>query len=159
MQRGVRMRVRGAMSGTPLKYCSMCKETKPRAEFSIRPERINGVRSYCKPCSSNRVIKWKADRPEAYANLKRNRIKIDRAVKVAELGEPCRCEICGHKFDGTGRWGPQYDHHHGTGKARGWLCNGCNRSLGWLGDNPAIVKAAYEYLLKHGFDIKRPRIA
>lgn len=38
------------------------------------------------------------------------------------------------------------DHCHGTGKIRGLLCGNCNRGIGNLQDNPAILCAAIEYL-------------
>jgi Recombination endonuclease VII len=140
------------------KECALCKTVKPWGDFYLRTDRAT-PRSKCKTCSVSRAQRWKFRNPERYKQSLRNLIASRRLAKESLLGPAERCEICGHKFDGEGRWGPQFDHHHGTGASRGWLCNGCNRALGWLGDNPAIVKAAHEYLLKHGFDLKRPRIS
>jgi hypothetical protein len=41
------------------------------------------------------------------------------------------------------------DHDHETGKVRALLCNGCNRGMGYLGDNPARLRAAADYIEKH----------
>ncbi|WPJ20627.1 recombination endonuclease VII [Pseudomonas phage vB_PF_Y1-MI] len=41
------------------------------------------------------------------------------------------------------------DHCHKTGKTRSLLCNLCNRALGFLQDDPEIVKAAWVYLEAH----------
>jgi hypothetical protein len=41
------------------------------------------------------------------------------------------------------------DHDHVTGKVRGFLCNGCNRGIGFLKDSPDVVRGALEYLLLH----------
>jgi len=38
------------------------------------------------------------------------------------------------------------DHDHGTGKVRGLLCSNCNRAIGLLREDPAIVEAALKYL-------------
>lgn len=44
-----------------------------------------------------------------------------------------------------------YDHNHGTGEHRGWLCNGCNSALGFSGDNPEFLRALAGYLDTHGY--------
>lgn len=38
------------------------------------------------------------------------------------------------------------DHDHATGKVRGYLCHGCNTSLGQLGDDPARIAGLITYL-------------
>lgn len=38
------------------------------------------------------------------------------------------------------------DHDHKTGCARGYLCNGCNRGLGMLGDSIEGLTKAINYL-------------
>lgn len=55
------------------------------------------------------------------------------------------CAICRRRL-GRGRYGAQVDHDHRTGKVRGLLCNPCNRAIGLLRDDPAIVDAAARYL-------------
>lgn len=41
------------------------------------------------------------------------------------------------------------DHCHKTGKVRSIICNGCNRGLGYFGDNPEALEAAAGYLRLH----------
>lgn len=53
-----------------------------------------------------------------------------------------RCAICQRLFDGT----PCLDHCHVSGKARGLLCDHCNRGLGYFRDRPEVLLKAAEYL-------------
>ena len=39
-----------------------------------------------------------------------------------------------------------YDHCHETGAFRGWVCNNCNRGLGYFGDSVAGIQRALVYL-------------
>jgi len=59
---------------------------------------------------------------------------------------PATCEICGAPPT-TGRWKKLHeDHDHTTGKFRGWLCHGCNISLGYFKDDPKLLLRAAAYL-------------
>jgi len=55
------------------------------------------------------------------------------------------CEICGRKTPG-GMGGWLTDHNHKTKLFRGILCNKCNALLGFIQDNPKILKNALRYL-------------
>lgn len=73
-----------------------------------------------------------------------------------------RCAICGTKDPKTPgrprkdgvlvRGSFHIDHDHVTGKVRGLLCNLCNRGIGQLRDDPAIMRAAAEYVETHSPD-------
>jgi Recombination endonuclease VII len=41
------------------------------------------------------------------------------------------------------------DHDHTTGKLRGLLCGNCNRGIGYLQDDPELIRAALEYILSY----------
>ena len=66
--------------------------------------------------------------------------------QAEELRARGRCDICGGDQPG-GRFGNWHiDHDHETGEVRGVLCAPCNTSLGLLGDDPARIRRAAEYL-------------
>ena len=58
-------------------------------------------------------------------------------------GRPEVCQLCG----GVCKDGRVcYDHCHETNKHRGWLCSSCNRGIGYFRDDPALLRAAADYL-------------
>lgn len=76
------------------------------------------------------------------------------AAKLAEQDH--KCAICRtDNPDGEGQAAKRQlksfavDHDHESGEVRGLLCNLCNRALGFLQDNPVVVKAAWVYLEAH----------
>jgi hypothetical protein len=68
----------------------------------------------------------------------------DYAARVAAQGGGCA--ICGATDPGAGRVVFHLDHCHTTGALRGFLCGGCNLTLGHFNDDPNRFVAAAEYL-------------
>lgn len=58
-----------------------------------------------------------------------------------------RCAICGTHDENTTR-GLVIDHDHDTNKVRGYLCEPCNRGIGFLRENTEVLAKAIEYLDK-----------
>ena len=60
------------------------------------------------------------------------------------------CAICGKKETHTYRSGKlkdlSVDHDHKTGAIRGLLCVCCNRAVGYLNDDPQLLRKAADYL-------------
>lgn len=141
------------------KTCNRCGETKPWGEFHMR-RRPSGLRhplNNCAQCFASRRRRRIEENPEAVKEYNERRMSRFRRLDIAAMGyEPHACEICGQFFAGKGHAGAHYDHNHGTTKARGWLCTGCNTGLGCLGDNPEILERAIEYLRTRGYSQSRP---
>lgn len=76
------------MTSSPEKYCTRCKETKPRTEFHRNTYRgVNkGYRSACKPCFS-RICgdRIRRNRAAARAELKELRALVVEATPFIEL--------------------------------------------------------------------------
>jgi len=56
------------------------------------------------------------------------------------------CAICRVDLSTLTTQNQHLDHNHITGKVRGWLCRVCNLALGQFKDDPALVRAALNYL-------------
>jgi hypothetical protein len=57
------------------------------------------------------------------------------------------CAVCGEGCK-SGR-ALSVDHNHTTGQLRGLLCGNCNRGIGYLQDDPELIRAALEYILSY----------
>jgi hypothetical protein len=110
-----------------MKWCPAFGRIFPRDVFVRASGRSD---PYCDECRDVRVTAW--------------RLNITPA-EVKELRTIGSCAICGT----TDPWpkGNLYiDHCHETGRVRGVLCCNCNAFLGKANDDPAILRAAVEYL-------------
>ncbi len=80
-------------------------------------------------------------RPESIEQRKRYRMQKKYGLAPEEYQELMSrgCEICGGAAEAV-------DHDHITGVVRGALCLSCNSGIGMLGDSPALLEKALDYL-------------
>lgn len=150
-----------------MKRCGKCHEWKPATKeyFSTGSETSGEIlHSYCRECyrawrrsysEVNRARElenqraWRERNPEkmqakTYARTLRKRGLTKEQHQAMIVAQGNRCLICGGaSTDGRAL---RIDHNHTTDQVRGLLCNSCNLGLGKFKDDPAILRAAAEYL-------------
>ena len=112
------------------------QRSSPETEFKLGSVPLNKG----KP-APNRKYEPGEERQAANArnvSAQRKRKQAQQATRP----KPLVCESCGHPPSRT----IHFDHDHGTGKFRGWLCHHCNTALGLLRDDPERIKALLNYL-------------
>jgi len=130
------------------KKCSKCGETKPLSEFHQRKNSKDGHQGWCKSCAITNSVAYHKANPErkiAYdktTSLRKYGLKpVDYALILGSQGNVCL--ICG-RSPGNIRFA--VDHNHETGEVRGILCSSCNTALGFMKDNPDLLRRAADYL-------------
>ena len=126
-------------ASTQHKCCNKCGENLPFTSFGFNtagkdPFDKHGYRlrrGECEMC--NKKI--------ALGKNKAKKLAKDLGIPFKAPPGTC-CELCG-KTDNI-----VFDHHHEKNIFRGWLCNGCNRSIGMLGENLDQILKVVNYLNK-----------
>lgn len=139
--------------------CSFCGLFKGDDQFSPA-QRWNGSKrksSYeCRTCSTARARRYRAKLPQGKKAEKARQWHLSTLYGMTEecyekmLSEQDgKCAIC--RGDDpkhvSGKW--NIDHDHSTGKVRRLLCSPCNKGIGHFSDNPALLRAAADYLEAH----------
>lgn len=73
-----------------------------------------------------------------------SRYGMTREEATERFGD--RCNICGTQHGGGRHGNLHIDHDHASGAVRGVLCHECNIGLGKFKDDPAVLRAAIDYL-------------
>lgn len=147
-------RRKGAAAPAGFKQCLKCREVKPLESFASASAKWDGKHIWCRVCTSTArdVITVEQDRRRHDQHLKRKYgISLADYEAMAER-QGGVCAICGgppEKRSKLMRERFDVDHCHATGRVRGLLCLGCNTGIGHLGDDPARIRAALEYLAQH----------
>lgn len=131
--------------------CSICKEEKPTDNFyQYKTERLGltTFRSQCKKCCSEK-FKQKYESKDAITK-KNGALKNAFGITLVEYDrmyqiQSGRCRICNRHSTETKKW-LSVDHCHTTGRVRGLLCAQCNSGIGFLQDNPELLRKAASYL-------------
>lgn len=142
-----------ARPDSPTKVCPKCEREMPRTDFGTR--KGGRSRSWCRRCEgAEKSRRWAEAHPEyrdtARANNRRTQLRRKYGMTQADYdalleAQAGGCAVCGGPPTRNREWF-DVDHCHATGVVRGLLCSSCNRSIGLLGDDPARMRAAAEYL-------------
>ena len=149
-----------------MKRCSKCGETKPVSEFNKNARLKSGLYSWCKTCARANSRHWyHANRERNLANMKvyreanreyirkqsrstsKNRSLRNRyGLTLERFGEMLAeqsglCAICSVLMKR-----PCVDHDHARGVVRGLLCDPCNQGIGFLREDPSVIRAAAAYV-------------
>lgn len=149
-----------------MRKCSTCKILKSIEDFYINRRNKDGLKSNCKKCCAESVMKcywkdpiakkeyirqWQLKNPGVrYETARKSDLKIKYGITLedynrmfdAQLG---KCHICKkHQIEFKKKLA--VDHNHQTGKVRGLLCEHCNKALGGFRDNIEYLEEAIKYL-------------
>jgi Autographiviridae endonuclease VII len=136
-------------------YCKVCSRAKGVEDWrTASPEKLEARRRKERERARMRAAtdpEYHAQRREWYhANKDRSRESSYRSrygITIADyekmlMAQGGGCAIC----RSTPTTVLSVDHCHETGVVRGLLCTSCNSALGALGDSPAGLRRALDYL-------------
>jgi hypothetical protein len=154
------------MIATQTKQCRTCLKYLPLDAFYRNPTAKSGYQASCKECKKQNVKKWCEANPDrvkrakkkhhgkSWRRRKNNQMRTLYGIDVETYEKLFAeqnglCAVC--KKPETLKRGDvvvnlSLDHCHTTGKIRGLLCANCNNGMGRFKDDPALLRAAAEYL-------------
>jgi recombination endonuclease VII len=126
------------------KWCPDCDTVKPLTDFPRTRANKSGTYTYCKPCHNIRgkASKEKVGGSRTYHLKRRYGITADEADLMLDAQNGL-CAIC------EAAPAAHVDHDHDAGTVRQLLCFNCNGGLGQFKDNPALLRAAADYVERH----------
>ncbi len=133
------------------KHCPRCDTWKDLEDFpiaAVTSRSPDGRYGWCKPCKAEYMREARAFSIETGQNardLTRRRLESFGLTVEWFEQQPKECRICGGPPTGNHKR-LVIDHDHATGKYRGLLCGHCNNGLGMFSDDPALLRAAADYL-------------
>lgn len=130
----------GISDGDLVKRCPACRQTLPVSRFNKNADTADLFSSQCREC-----IRW--TKLKCLYGLDKTRYESLLAQQDS------RCAICRIPAkDARLSFAVDHDHSCCPGRkscgacVRGLLCDTCNRAIGYLGDSPALLRAAAAYL-------------
>lgn len=165
------------------KFCNACKTTKCLEEdFGKDSWAPSGYTDYCRECRNSRARRYAAKtglyktrnaklaeykigyykRPEVVARMRDQWFRKQYGISLKEYDallkkQGRKCAVCSAKSGETRIKRLAVDHCHETNVVRGLLCQRCNRAIGLLGDDRAILEKAIVYLSRAPFKLIQDR--
>lgn len=133
-------------------YCRSCTALKSREKYRRNKDAILTRNRVWREANRERDLSLKKAR---YTRNKDEAARLGRINRLKQYGltesdyqallesQDGVCAICG--IAPTSKC-LAVDHDHSTGTVRGLLCGNCNRGIGYLGDNLAVILSAARYL-------------
>jgi hypothetical protein len=129
--------------------CRVCGEERtPKQMMKDRP-------TVCRSCNRARVRAWVEAHPKEWERYGRKHYLAKKYGLTPQQADDLlaaqggRCAICRSEPSDKRGFRMHVDHDHTTGQVRGILCGPCNRGIGQLGDDPDLLQAAADYLMRH----------
>ena len=140
---------------------------KTLSQFWKRKCYKDGYSPKCKDCSPKEKeskIKWRTNNPTAstiWARNNPNKVK-EQALKsrlkrlynmtleeynTLLISQNYSCKICGKSSEEENK-ALSVDHCHINGKVRGLLCDRCNKFIGAMNDDAALINRCVKYLIE-----------
>ena len=121
--------------------CLQCNDS-----FEVRASEV--ARGWGKFCSNKCKDSYSSTRPhlkgENHPQWTGGLNKLQKQEVIVGRKRPEQCELCGSIGVIC------YDHNHKTGEFRGWICQRCNLTLGFVKDNSELLFAMIDYIKNNG---------
>lgn len=133
-----------------MKTCKKCQRELELSAFGKNKQYKDGLMSTCRTCVNAKIRKQYYDSKQ-HRNLKylsRYGITLEE-VEAMAIKQNSLCPICDKECGflmGNRANAFVVDHCHDTGKIRGLICSTCNRAMGFMRDNPELLRKAAAYL-------------
>lgn len=125
------------------KRCMTCGEMKPAKDFYlVKPRRGRKAHLYphCKGCAID-IQRVRQLRGKYGMTIEEYQRKVEEQGNLCAICRLSETVVRDGRIVMLG-----VDHDHDTGLNRGLLCRGCNIGIGNLKDDPALLRAAADYL-------------
>jgi hypothetical protein len=135
--------------------CRECSREIARARYRADPEKAKASVKRWQQENAERLNAYRRARnatPEVKRRLRDGYYRRTYGISADDFDEMYaeqdgRCAICGTTPEKQAQM--HVDHHHETGAIRQLLCSCCNQALGQMKDDPALLRAAADYLDRH----------
>jgi len=139
-----RLKNPGARAEEARRYRAKHPEKVAAIQARYREQNIEKIRAEGAAAARAR----RAQDPEAARRRSQEWAARRDAKRIVEMGrpKPAACELC--RKTGADCHGDRivFDHDHRTGRARGWLCDRCNKVLGHVKDDAGLLRQMARYL-------------
>ena len=123
-----------------MKQCSLCKQTKPKTEFTKHSQKSDGLNSWCKVCKREKDKQaaakrkpLKAEYDKVYCQINKDKIQNRSSLyRAVHKEEKAQYDKAYRIAQGQLRLAKKRDYYYATGKAVQYI---------WIKNNPNKIKA------------------